>query len=66
MSFLAARNLLQPPGAVVMIRPHAFTPNPETAGDKAFQKTPNAASAAGRIAYTVRSNRAGSVPGAAK
>lgn len=64
MTFLAARNLLQPPSAVVMIRPQAFTPNPVTAGDKAFQKTPDAPVA--RIAYTVRSNRADPVPGAAK
>lgn len=37
MAFLAARNLLQAPGAVVMIRPHAFLPNPETRADNAFQ-----------------------------
>ena len=30
MTFLPARNLLQAPGAVVMIRPHAFALNPET------------------------------------
>ncbi len=29
-----------------MIRPHAITPNPETAGDNAFQKNPNDESAA--------------------
>ncbi len=46
MSFLAARNLLQAPGAVVMIRPHAFTPNPETAADNAFQTNPNVEAAA--------------------
>lgn len=28
---------IQAPAAVVMIRPHAFTPNPETAADNAFQ-----------------------------
>lgn len=31
------RNELQAPGAVVMVRPHHFTPNPETAADNAFQ-----------------------------
>lgn len=31
------RNEVQAPGAVVMIRPHHFTPNPETAVDNAFQ-----------------------------
>ncbi len=29
---------IQAPGAIVMIRPHAFTPNPETAADNAFQQ----------------------------
>ncbi len=28
---------IQAPSAVVMVRPHAFTPNPETAADNAFQ-----------------------------
>ncbi len=28
---------VQAPGAVVMIRPHRFTPNPDTAADNAFQ-----------------------------
>ena len=28
---------VQAPSAVVLIRPHRFTPNPETAGDNAFQ-----------------------------
>lgn len=37
MTFHRARNLLQAPGAVVMIRPHAFHPNPETRADNAFQ-----------------------------
>ena len=32
------RNLLQAPDAVVMIRPHAFHSNPETAADNAFQR----------------------------
>jgi len=41
MSFLPARNLLQAPGAVVMIRPHAFVPNPETQSDNAFQTRPS-------------------------
>lgn len=30
---------IQAPGAVVMIRPHRFHPNPETAYDNAFQRT---------------------------
>lgn len=37
MTFLPARNLLQAPNAVVMIRPHGFVPNPETRADNAFQ-----------------------------
>lgn len=41
MTFLPARNLLQAPGSVVMIRPHAFRPNPETQGDNAFQRHAN-------------------------
>ncbi|MES2176304.1 MAG: arginine deiminase-related protein [Gemmatimonadota bacterium] len=32
-------NSLQAPRAVVMIRPHRFHPNPETAADNAFQRT---------------------------
>ena len=30
---------IQAPGAVVMIRPHHFHPNPETAADNVFQRT---------------------------
>jgi hypothetical protein len=30
---------IQAPAAVVMIRPHGFLPNPETAADNAFQRT---------------------------
>ena len=30
---------LQAPGAVVMVRPHRFTPNPQTAHDNTFQST---------------------------
>ncbi|MCG7622647.1 citrulline utilization hydrolase CtlX [Epibacterium sp. Ofav1-8] len=30
-------SMLQAPAAVVMVRPHHFTPNPETRGDNAFQ-----------------------------
>uniref|UniRef100_UPI00258AE9B2 arginine deiminase-related protein n=1 Tax=Pseudomonas sp. TaxID=306 RepID=UPI00258AE9B2 len=30
---------IQAPAAVVMIRPHTFTPNPETAADNSFQST---------------------------
>ncbi|SIT51184.1 conserved hypothetical protein [Paraburkholderia piptadeniae] len=29
---------IQAPSAVVMVRPHRFTPNPETAGDNTFQR----------------------------
>lgn len=31
------RNQVQAPAAVVMVRPHHFTPNPETAADNVFQ-----------------------------
>ncbi len=31
------RNSVQAPSTVVMVRPHHFTPNPETAADNAFQ-----------------------------
>ena len=31
---------IQAPSAVVMVRPHSFTSNPETAGDNAFQRAP--------------------------
>lgn len=41
---------IQAPAAVVMIRPHRFTPNPETAGDNAFQATPAAAADAQAVA----------------
>ncbi len=30
---------IQSPAAVVMVRPHHFTPNPQTAADNAFQRT---------------------------
>ncbi|KVM93653.1 citrulline utilization hydrolase CtlX [Burkholderia diffusa] len=33
---------IQAPAAVVMIRPHRFLPNPQTAADNAFQRTPAA------------------------
>jgi hypothetical protein len=36
---------IQAPAAVVMIRPHHFHPNPETAADNAFQRTDITASA---------------------
>lgn len=36
---MTRRNLLQAPDAVVMIRPHRFHPNPETAADNAFQRS---------------------------
>jgi hypothetical protein len=40
-----AINTLQAPRAVVMIRPHGFFPNAETAADNLFQKSTNAAPA---------------------
>ncbi|MGH6626844.1 MAG: citrulline utilization hydrolase CtlX [Burkholderiaceae bacterium] len=40
---------IQAPAAVVMIRPHQFTPNPETAADNAFQ-SPAAQEAAQAVA----------------
>ena len=40
------RNLLQAPEAVVMIRPHAFHSNPETAADNAFQRAGHATAGA--------------------
>ena len=40
------RNLLQAPEAVVMIRPHAFHSNPETAADNAFQRADDGAAGA--------------------
>ena len=40
------RNLTQAPDAVIMIRPHAFHPNPETQGDNAFQRATNESRAA--------------------
>lgn len=46
------RNLLQAPEAVVMIRPHAFHPNPETRADNAFQR--DSAEAATQIAARAR------------
>jgi len=36
------RSSVQAPGAVVMVRPHHFTVNTETAADNAFQATVNA------------------------
>ena len=35
---MQARLSVQAPAAVVMVRPHHFTPNPETAADNAFQR----------------------------
>jgi hypothetical protein len=37
---MAALSSVQAPGAVVMVRPHRFTPNPATAADNAFQRKP--------------------------
>ena len=44
---------IQAPSAVVMIRPHGFTPNPETAADNAFQSRAEqeSAQAVARSAY---------------
>lgn len=36
------RRSVQAPAAVIMIRPHRFAPNPETAGDNAFQRSTSA------------------------
>lgn len=36
---MKARLSVQAPAAVVMVRPHHFTPNPETAADNAFQRS---------------------------
>ena len=44
---------IQAPAAVVMVRPHRFTPNPETAADNAFQQ-PAEREAAQRIAEAAR------------
>lgn len=38
---------IQAPAAVVMIRPHRFLPNPQTAADNAFQRTSGAEGAHG-------------------
>lgn len=47
---------IQAPAAVVMVRPHRFTPNPETAADNSFQRQPDAAAAGAqqRIADAAR------------
>lgn len=45
---------IQAPGAIVMVRPHRFHPNPETASDNAFQRT-NGDHSAKEIARTARS-----------
>lgn len=37
-----SKNNTQSPNAVVMVRPHFFTPNPQTAGDNMFQTTVSA------------------------
>jgi len=44
---------IQAPAAVVMVRPHRFTPNPETAADNTFQQaaTSDAAQAVAEAAY---------------
>jgi hypothetical protein len=39
---------VQAPAAVVMVRPHRFTPNPETAADNSFQTQPSADTLAAR------------------
>ncbi len=41
---------VQAPSAVVLIRPRHFTPNPETAGDNAFQTVPHPERAEGEVA----------------
>lgn len=44
---------IQAPSAVVMVRPHTFSPNPQTAADNSFQRTaaPDAASTTAAAAY---------------
>lgn len=44
---------IQAPMAVVMVRPHTFTPNPQTAADNSFQQTDpgKAAAEIARLAY---------------
>ena len=50
MSFIRS---IQAPAAVVMVRPHAFCPNPETAVDNAFQRSvpSDAAASMAALAY---------------
>ena len=38
---MAMRNIVQAPRSVVMIRPHEFYANPQTAGDNGFQTAVN-------------------------
>jgi len=38
MNRIIAMPSIQAPAAVVMVRPHRFAPNPETAVDNAFQR----------------------------
>jgi hypothetical protein len=46
---------IQAPAAVVMIRPHRFHPNPETAADNAFQRNPgDTEGSAGALARAAR------------
>ena len=51
---------MQAPAAVVMVRPHRFTPNPETAADNSFQSTAaaDAAQAIAAAAHAEVSNAA--------
>lgn len=53
MNGLIAMPSIQAPAAVVMVRPHRFTPNPETAADNAFQSlaAKEAAQAVGGAAH---------------
>lgn len=41
---------IQAPGAIVMVRPHGFSPNPQTAGDNAFQSSAGQLDARARAA----------------
>ncbi|EGH72002.1 citrulline utilization hydrolase CtlX [Pseudomonas syringae] len=48
-----SKRSIQAPAAVVMVRPHAFTPNPETAADNTFQASSSgiAAQALAKVAH---------------
>lgn len=61
-----AKQYIQAPAAVVMIRPHRFHPNPETATDNAFQRCndDNSAEITARKAFTEVTDAAGKLKAA--